>query len=435
LRLEPFLAALAAARTDGHAVGEWSVYVSESRGLSLGIKDREAGNAHVPLELSESCGARYRLVWDDGKMSRGFVERRLLEADPARALAHARAAAFDDPDAAYVAGPAAFAEVELHDARAAALARGEVKLLVSRLESVRRRVAEHGFRTWSGAFHAGDGRSRVVSSAGLDADSEGTSAGWHVSFNGEIGDGFSARAPEGDDEFEARLDRLARTAELLERPVEPPDAGVHPVILHPHVVESYVLGTLLENLGGSTVAHGEGHFRREQFGSDRPVLREDLGLRIDPLQPRKRGSYRYTTEGVPAAPCVFIEGGRLVQPVLDLKYARRLGLRPTPLPAGADTLHLEGSARLGFDEALARASGGALVLSVLGTHTQDHASGDFSLSAPQALVVTADGLAGRMRGTLAGNLFDLLSSDELQFVDVEGEHTPGLLVTCRLDPQ
>jgi PmbA protein len=368
-------------------------------------------------------------------MSRGYVERRLLEADPAGALEHARAAAYDDPDAAYVAGPAAFPAVELHDARAAALARGEAELLVSRLETVRRCVAERGFRTWSGSFHASDGRSRVVSSAGLDADSEGTSTGWHVSFNGEIGDGFAARSPEDDDAFGSRLDRLARTAELLERPVEPPDAGIHPVILHPHVVESYVLGTLLDNLGGSTVAHGEGHFRREQFGSDSPVLREDLGLRIDPLQPLKRGSYRYTTEGVPAAPCVFIEGGRLVQPVLDLKYARRLGLRPTPLPSSSDTLHLEGSPRLGFGEALARASGGALILSVLGTHTQDRASGDFSLSAPQALVVRSDALAGRMRGTLAGNLFDLLASDDLHFVDVEGEHTPGLLASCRLDPQ
>ena len=61
------------------------------------------------------------------------------------------------------------------------------------------------------------------------------------------------------------------------------------------------------------MAHGEGHFRREQFGSDRPVLREDLGLHINPLVPLKSGSYRYTTEGVPAAPCTFLERGRLLQ--------------------------------------------------------------------------------------------------------------------------
>lgn len=435
MKLDPFLNALRATRSEAPAVREWSVYVNESHGLGLGVKDREVGNAHVPLKLSESCGARYRLIWDDGKLSRGYVERRLLEDDPGEAIANARAAAYDDPDAAYVAGPASFADVEIHDADAATLARGDTGLLVSRLDAVRRRVRERGFRTWSGSFSAGHGRSRVISSAGLDASSEGTSAGWHVTFNGEIGDGFAARAPESDDAFETRLDRLVRTAELLEQPAEPAAAGIRSVLLHPHVVESFVIGTLLDNLSGATVAHGEGHFRREQFGSNRPVLRDDLGLRIDPLRPLKSGSYRYTSEGVPAAPCVFIERGRLVQPVLDLKYARRLGLDPTPLPSASDTIFLEGTPPLAFDDALDRASGGAFVLSVLGVHTQDSASGDFSLSAPQALVVGADGLAGRMRGTLSGNLFDLLSSDDLHFVDVEGEHTPGLLFPCRLDPQ
>ena len=50
-------------------------------------------------------------------------------------------------------------------------------------------------------------------------------------------------------------------------------------------------------------------------------------------------------------------------------------------------------------------------------------------------MIGAHGLAGRMRGTISGNLFDLLSSAELSLVEFEGEHTPGLLLRCRLDPQ
>jgi len=434
LDVRDFIDAVVAARLDGYAVRRWSVYSSESRGLSLGIKDREVGNAHVPLKLGESRGARYRFVWEDGLVSRGYVERRLLEGDPHAALVAARAAAYDDPDAARVAGPASFAEVEMHDAGAAHLAGGEVQPLVSRLDAVRRQVAEHGFRTWSGSFSAGLARSRVLSSAGLDVGGESTSCGWHVTFNGEAGDGFSARAPESDEEFESRLERLALTADLLGREAVPPAAGIRPVILHPHVVERYVIGTLLENLDGATVAHGEGHFRREQFGADQPVLREDIGLRIDPLQPLKSGSYRYTTEGVPAAACAYIERGRLVQPLLDLKYARRLGLNPTPLPSDSDSMFLEGPPPLSIDAAVTEAGGGALVLSVLGVHTQDSASGDFSLSAPQVLVLGPGGPIGRMRGTISGNLFELLSADTLRFVAFEGENLPGLLFHCRLDP-
>jgi PmbA protein len=78
---------------------------------------------------------------------------------------------------------------------------------------------------------------------------------------------------------------------------------------------------------------------------------------------------------------------------------------------------------------------GALVLAVLGVHTQDRASGDFSLSAPQVLRVRGGKYVGRMRATISGNLFDLLRDDRLHLVRFPGEHSPGLLVSCRLDPK
>ena len=121
-------------------------------------------------------------------------------------------------------------------------------------------------------------------------------------------------------------------------------------------------------------------------------------------------------------------------PLLDLKYARRLGLAPTAGPSAMDTLFFEGPPPISYDDALAFAVDGALVLSVLGVHTQDFTSGDFSLSAPQTLAIGPRGLAGRMRATVSGNVFELLRSPKLTFVRFPGEHTPGLLVHCRCDP-
>ena len=131
----------------------------------------------------------------------------------------------------------------------------------------------------------------------------------------------------------------------------------------------------------------------------------------------------------------MIDEGRLRTPLLDLKYARRLGFSPTSYPSAMDTLFLEGPAELSYDEAVASSPGGALVLSVLGVHTQDFTSGDFSLSAPQTLAIGPSGLGGRLRATISGNLFELLRAPELRLVRFPGEHTPGLLLRCRLDPQ
>ncbi|MCP3978467.1 MAG: hypothetical protein GY716_03915 [bacterium] len=430
MAIEALLDALAAS-----SVNDWSIYGTESRRLSLGIKDREAGNAHAPLSLAEGCGARYLIVWDDGLVSHGYFERGQLAADPRKALDHAREAAYDDPDAAQVLGPAEMPQVQLHDATTAEVAGGDTRSIARRLARIRERVATGGIRTWSGSFGASEAASRLVTSAGLDVAARGTAFGWHVSLNGEAGDGFGAREPESDDDFEARLERLFDISAQLSRDAEPMPGGSYPVILHPRVVEQYALSTLLHSLDGSTVDHGEGRFRIAQFGSDETVLREDLTLRVDPLKPMRSGSYRFTASGLPAAPCTYVERGRLVRPVLGLKYAKRLGLEPTPLPYGMDTLHLEGPTPLTLDEAMREADGGALILSVLGVHTQDSSSGDFSLSAPQALAVTRSGFDGRLRGTISGNLFDTLRSDGLRLVRVEGEHTPGLLFPCRFDPK
>ena len=426
--------ALSTAKPDGCGVARWSVFASEIRRITLGTQDRETGSPHAPLTITDGLTARYRIVWDDGKVSRGAIERRGIESEPEIALAGARAAAYVDPDATDVLGPASFPEVATHDPGAAAIAGGAVEPFAPRLAAIRERVLRRDVRTWSGSMHAAAGSSRVLTSEGLEVEGSGTSAGWSASMDGEFGMGHSARRLEGFADFEARLDRLVEFVLALRAPAPPRGGGVVPVLLHPDVVEDYALTALLHNLDGAQVAHGTGAFRRSQFGSGVPVLREDLTLRNDPLLPMAAGSYRYTQEGLPSRECTFIDRGRLVTPLLDLKYARRLGLAPAPGPAAGDTVFLEGPRAISYDDALAKAAGGALVLYVLGVHTQDLTSGDFSLSAPQTLAIGAEGIEGRLRGTISGNLFELLRSEALALVRFPGEHVPGLLVSCRLDP-
>jgi PmbA protein len=434
VNLERLLGALGATRSGGHAIAAWSVYVSETRRASLGTKDRETGDPHAPLTLAESLTARYKLIWDDGRVSRGAMERRAVEREPEAILSAARAASYDDPESIDVLGPAAFPDVATHDAATAAIAAGVVEAFAPRLAAIRERVTRHGIRTWSGSMHAAEGTARVVTSSGLDVSGSGTSTGWSATLDGELGAGHGARALEPMRDLTSRLDRLVTFVLALRVPAASRPGGVLPVLLHPDVVEDYVLGVLLHNLDGTQVAHRTGAFREEQFGAAAPVLRDDLTLRTDPCVPMAAGAYRFTQEGLPAQPCAFLEKGRLKTPLLDLKYARRLGRAPTAIPSAMDTLFFEGEASIDYDDALAFAAGGALVLSVLGVHTQDFTSGDFSLSAPQTLAVGPKGLEGRLRATISGNVFELLRSPELALVRFPGEHTPGLLVHCRLDP-
>lgn len=406
----------------------WSLFGTTSRRISVGTKDRETGNPHAPVAVAEGLAAAYRIVWRDGRFSRGTLERRLVEVEPALAIDLAREAAIEDPDAARIPGPEGIPEVDLHSEATAAIAAGELGIVAQRLDAVRRAVEAGGFRTWSGSTSASEAEGRIVTSTGLDAVSRGTAFSWSVVLDGEIGSGRALRAPEAPELHEARLARLAGVAAALRESASGFASGVRPVILHPDVVEEYVLGTLFQNLDGAAVAHGEGAFRAEQFGGP-PVLREDLSLRVDPTRRLSSGSYRFSTEGVPARPETFLSGGRLVTPVLDVKYASRLGRRPTAMVHAYDVVDLSAEGFVTLEDARDAAPGGALVLGVLGVHTQDAASGDFSLAAPQTLAIGG----GRLRATISGNLFALLRDPETRLVRFEDETTPGLLVRCRID--
>ncbi len=433
--LNRFIAKLRPFRCDGNTIRDWSVYQNESSRLSLGTRDRQTGSVHTPLTVSESCGARYLLVWSDGRISRGSLERRQLNQDAEPALAQARASSYEDPDSDQVLGPGDYPDVDLHDTKVGALAAGGVEPMADRLATIRKLVERERSRTWSGSVTASRASARLKSSRGLDLEGAGTSFSWHVALNGEIGDGFGARNMDTDREFGARLERLAGLARKLEETGDRPTGGIMPVLLHPNVVENFVLGTVLGNLQGSRVVNGEGYFRKKQFGSGEQILHPDLTLRLDPLVPMKSGSYRFTQEGVPSGRCNFIKDGRLIQPVLNLKYARRFGGSPTPVPTNTDTIHLEGLAAMTEKEGYQAAVGGVMVLAVLGINAQDISSGDFSLSAPQALGIRNNEPHGRIRGTLSGNLFELLQADDLKLIRFKGEHTPGLLVRCRFEPK
>ena len=110
VEVERLLTALGSVRAADVGVRDWSVIFTRSRGMTLGVKDREVGNAHAPLTLHERSEAHYRLIWGDGRVSRGSLERRQLQENPTEALEISRAAAIDDPDAAWVLEPCAIPE-------------------------------------------------------------------------------------------------------------------------------------------------------------------------------------------------------------------------------------------------------------------------------------------------------------------------------------
>jgi PmbA protein len=435
LLLELMSEALEGFRGDGAEVAAWRLFATRTRSLSLGVKDNEAGNVYAPLTRQRGESLRYQIHWSDGRVSRGALDRGGA-GRPEAVLRAARQASVPDPDAvaAGVGGPESFPSPQLHDPGAAAVVEGEIEPLSRVLGGIREEVARRGFGTYSGHLHAGESEQRLRSSEGLETDSRSCLWGYSVHFEGEFGDSLVRRRLVPLEECAERIGISADLVEALRRSEEGEPSGTLPVLFHPRLVESLVSAYLLGNLSGRAVFHGQSAFRREQFDAGARLFRPDLRLGVEPTRSWSVGSYRFTSEGVPSAPVDFVREGRLLSPVLDRKYAHRLGRAPTPLPSAADTLVLEGPARIPFSEALERAGQGLYVLSLLGLHTQDTTRGDFSLSAPQALAIRGGALAGRRKAVLSGDFLAGLASPDLLLVEVPHFELPGLLLPCRVHP-
>jgi len=408
-------------------VREWRVFWVSRESSRAGVKDRVRAGVHAPLTVGRSFALDYLIQWDDARISSGIAERVAL-AEPARLLEQAAEAAYEDPDGANFQGPVDAPETVLFSDESAREARsGGPGLFGPLIEAAASRADEWSFRTWSGSVSAIASEAGVATSRGLSLSSESTQVGYSFWYEGLTGDSHSSRTPIPAEEASARLERACGYVERLGSPEPDFAPGTMPVLLHPGVVDDLLSHFVMSNLHGERIYHRRGAFRIEQFRSAERVLSPALSIRLEPCAPMDPGSFRFTAEGVPARPLDYVSEGRLANPILDLKYARRLGREPVPGPASSDSLRLTGPEPAPSEDALRSVARGALVLSLLGLHTQDTTRGDFSVSAPQTIAIRAGSLGGAVKAVLTGNMFDVLRDAALTFVSFEGFRTPGLL--------
>jgi PmbA protein len=144
-----------------------------------------------------------------------------------------------------------------------------------------------------------------------------------------------------------------------------------------------------------------------------------LSIVDDGTIPWRTGSSSWDGEGVPSSRTVLMDRGVVSSYLYDLKYARRFKAKPTgnasrspgSLPGvGFSNLHLLPGERK-IKDILSDNVGGILVSELMGVHTIDPVSGDFSLGIKGALI-EGGGVPGRAVAgmTIAGNLVTLLEN-------------------------
>jgi PmbA protein len=379
---------------------------------------------YSPFSFGQGTGGGFLVQWQDGRLSRGNLDGNSLPIID-QVLGNARQAAYEDPDAAQFLGPQTVHAVPLWSDDIPSLFEERTPYLLDVVTELQAIAARYEANTLNGGVGASTGQSWLRTSHGLDLSTRSTSFGASASFDGLVGEGLSRRSIASMEEITEQIELGARYLQPLRTEANGTTSGMQMVVLHPDVAYSLFSYYVWGNMGGSAVFHGQSPFTADDFRDNQRVFRNDLLVTVEPWEPLGLGSFSYTSEGLPSAPATYIERGRLTQPILDLKYARRLNLPPTTPPGGAHSIRMRCDNETTWSELQPQLDTAILVLGVLGLHTQDRSSGNYSLATSQALLVQGGELAGRVKATLTANFFDQLRDFALQFVEFAGQPTPG----------
>ena len=194
------------------------------------------------------------------------------------------------------------------------------------------------------------------------------------------------------------------------------ESGVQDLVFRPDAVAELVTGVVLSAVDGDDALRGK------SFWSDRmdaQVADAAVSLFDDPRDPAGYGTVPFDGEGVPATCRAIIEDGVLRSFLFDSRDAADHGRQTTghavrsgfksPPGTGAHHVVLEGKAPVPEDRLVAGIDDGILVDSVLGAHTANATTGDFSVTAANAWRIEGGAVAGACQEVaIGGNLSQLL---------------------------
>jgi PmbA protein len=222
-----------------------------------------------------------------------------------------------------------------------------------------------------------------------------------------------SRRADGVDHLLAAREAVERTALTLGG--LPERTGRYSIVFDPEAAAS-----LVESVGDlfmSSAVYKNRSLLKGRMGDQ--IGSESMSIIDDGTLPWGIGSAPWDGEGVPTGRTLLLDRGRVTSFLYNLKYARRFGAAPTgnasrspgSLPGvGSTNLFLLPGSR-GLNEILQDNEGGILVSEMMGVHTIDPVSGDFSLGIKGALIGGGGTLTKPVAGmTIAGNLLEFLGA-------------------------
>jgi len=398
---------------------EAEAYVLHSEDLTIEVRDGQVDT----LKQAEEIGLGIR-VFQGNRMGFSFttdLNQQAVRETIQRALEGARYTA-DDKYNGLPGAVSSYPEMATYDEE---IEKTDLETKVEMARRIETEAKKHDARVKiveSSGYEDSRYSVAVVNSRGTEAFQKGAFCGLYISLmaeeNGEMQTGFSVEARLNIKELDpARVGKeAARNAVRILGAKGAPSRPL-PCILEPYVMTSF-LGVLSNSFSADSVQKGKSTLKGKL---GQVIASGQVTLVDDGTYEKGIASFPFDGEGWPSQRTVLIQQGELKGFLYDSYTARKdktastgNGMRGSfrGLPSvGTTNLYLQPGAAA--PETLWQdIERGLYVTEVMGMHTANPISGDFSLGA-SGIMIEKGKLTYPVRGvTVAGNLFDFLRDIE-----------------------
>lgn len=407
---------------------DWRFDLHELKGLEVGLKDNRIGGPYSAPAYKRSISGELYLIWQGDRYTSTKLDLKSIEAfnDHIKTW---KTTAYRDPEGAGLYTAKKIPRVLLEDTQVKAIIAEEITKPFQLLDYGLNSLQAMGLRKVDGKLRCYEDLRTVVNSHGLLVRYTQTPVEFFFQVNDSFGQSYHEKKWPNELEIERIIEETGKIGKFLEKPAPGLSSGPLKLLFPPDIFEAFLGYFLINNLFGSLVVNRQSRFTAEDFRNHSQVLRKDLHLKINNLLPQRSFSYPCTHEGVPGGEITLISNGKLQSPILNVKYGKKLGLPPTPMPIGGRGVFLEADSPIpSWEDLIKTVDRGMIVLSVLGLHTQDSSSGSFSLTADQGLLVENGQIIGKTKAVINGDFLKSLTLEDSRFGKVESEDNPGYLM-------
>lgn len=389
----------------------YEIYIDETKTIELDTVKEELNFAKEEIDL----GVAIRVI-KDNKQGFAFTSNMdTLEKTGLKAIENAELTKVDDNYS--------FAEVEkvtdvkkVYDKKFDDLSLDEsIEFLKSSIAT----ASDSGCEVTGAGFSASSGKTLIVNSNGVSIEDEGTGFGLGLSVtiqkDGEVATAYNSQSSRyfdmDGDKLAGEVCDLAKSS-LNTKPVETDD---YDVVLDYYAAVG-LLQTFINAFDGENVLRGRS-ILKDKIGSE--IANPTLSVIDNPL--REKGMYTSKSDGEGSASrkTDLIKDGVLNSFIYDIYTANKAECESTSngLRSNYHTTPMISPTNLEFEFSEMRNLGeienGVLTTSVLGAHTANPISGDFSVEASNAFKIKNGELTDPInKAMISGNIFEIMKSVE-----------------------